>query len=107
MKYLILYYIAIALILIGCTEKPNEKSIIVDIDYRKPIPSKTFFESVGLIPTGLSGFSLIISNAFEKGGINVPTAVIYLVINLFIFLFALKIFGWKFSLGEPDSSLLS
>lgn len=57
---------------------------------------KTFFESVGLIPTGLSGFSLIISNAFEKGGINVPTAVIYLVINLFIFLFALKIFGWKF-----------
>lgn len=50
MKYLILYYIAIALILIGCTEKPNEKSIIVDIDYRKPIPSKTFFESARIIP---------------------------------------------------------
>ena len=26
------------------------KSIIVDIDYRKPIPSKTFFESARIIP---------------------------------------------------------
>lgn len=59
---------------------------------------KTFFESVNIIPTGLSGFSLIIHNLFAKGNINIPTSIIYLVINSIIFLIALKVFGWKFLL---------
>lgn len=57
---------------------------------------KTFFEAIGIVPTGLSGFALIIKNLFSSGGIELPTAVIYLILNVFIFLFALKIFGWKF-----------
>lgn len=59
---------------------------------------KTFFESAGIIPTGLSGFSLIIHNLFLKGNINLPTSAIYLIINSVIFLVALKVFGWKFLL---------
>ena len=59
---------------------------------------KTFFESTGIIPTGLSGFSLIIHNLFLRGDINIPTSIIYLVINIVIFAFALKVFGWKFLL---------
>ena len=59
---------------------------------------KTFFESTGIIPTGMSGFSLIIHNLFLRGDINIPTSIIYLVINIVIFAFALKVFGWKFLL---------
>lgn len=59
---------------------------------------KTFFESVGIIPTGVSGLSLIIHNLFARGNIDIPTSVIYLVINSAIFLTALKVFGWRFLL---------
>lgn len=59
---------------------------------------KTFFESVGIIPTGVSGLSLIIHNLFARGNINIPTSVIYLTINSTIFLTALKVFGWRFLL---------
>lgn len=57
---------------------------------------KTFFESVDIIPTGISGFSLIVHNLFLKGDINIPTSIIYFVINTIIFIVALKVFGWKF-----------
>ena len=57
---------------------------------------KNFFEESGIIPTGLSGLSMIIGNALSSIGVNLPTAVIYLVINVFLFLFAFKIFGWRF-----------
>ena len=57
---------------------------------------KNFFEPAGIIPTGLSGLSLLIHNWILKTGVNIPIAVIYLVINVVMFLFALKIFGWKF-----------
>ena len=57
---------------------------------------KTFFESVGIIPTGLSGFSLVIHNLFLKANISIPTSVIYLLINTILFAVALKVFGWKF-----------
>lgn len=59
---------------------------------------RTFFESVGIIPTGMSGLSLIIHNLFLKGSINIPTSIIYLAINSIIFLIAMKVFGWKFLL---------
>ena len=55
---------------------------------------KTFFESVGIIPTGLSGFSLIIHNLISNAGVEIPTSVIYLIINAISFLIALKVFGW-------------
>ena len=51
---------------------------------------KTFFEAVGIIPTGISGFSLIIHNLFLNGNINIPTSVFYLIFNSLIFLLALK-----------------
>ena len=44
---------------------------------------KNFFESVDIIPTGMSGLSMIIRNALASAGVNLPTAVIYLVINAF------------------------
>lgn len=59
---------------------------------------KTFFESVGIIPTGVSGLSLIIHNLFARGDINIPTSVIYLTINSAIILTALKVFGLRFLL---------
>ena len=59
---------------------------------------KNFFEPVGIIPTGLSGLSMIIGNGLSKVGVNLPTAVIYLIINVILFLFAFKLFGWKFLL---------
>lgn len=57
---------------------------------------KNFFEGAGIIPTGLSGLSLIIHNAFASIGAFIPTAAIYLTFNVFLFLFAFKIFGWRF-----------
>ncbi len=57
---------------------------------------KNFFESTGIIPTGLSGLSMIIGNGLGKIGLSLPTAVIYLIINALLFLFASKLFGWKF-----------
>lgn len=62
------------------------------------ISFKNFFEPAGIIPAGFSGLSLIISKGFASIGVKIPTAVIYLIINITLFLFALKIFGWKFLL---------
>ena len=59
---------------------------------------QNFFESADIIPTGLSGFSLIIHNLLASAGVNIATSIIYLVINSILFLFALKVFGWKFLL---------
>lgn len=56
----------------------------------------SFFQPAGIIPTGLSGFAQIIHNLLEKNGISIATSVIYLIINLFLFIFALKMFGYKF-----------
>lgn len=60
------------------------------------ISFKNFFESAGIIPTGFSGLSMIIVNALSSIGANIPTAVIYLSINLVLFFFAFRIFGWRF-----------
>ncbi len=62
------------------------------------IAFKNFFEAANIIPTGMSGLTLIIHNLLVQAGINFPSSVIYLIINLIIFLFALKFFGWKFLL---------
>ena len=51
---------------------------------------KTFFESVGIIPTGLSGFSLILHNLFLKANISIPTSIFYLGIKM-IMLFIIKL----------------
>jgi len=57
---------------------------------------KNFFEAADIIPTGFSGLSMIICNALGSIGVNIPTAVVYLTINVLLFLFAFKIFGWRF-----------
>lgn len=59
---------------------------------------KTFFESQGIIPTGMGGLALIIHNLIFKTGANIPTSVIYLSLNLLVFAFAFKCLGWKFLL---------
>lgn len=57
---------------------------------------RTFFTPAEIIPCGLSGLAQIIHNLFAQISVNIPTSIIYLVINVIIFSFALKIFGWKF-----------
>lgn len=57
---------------------------------------KNFFESAGIIPTGISGLAMIVRDGLASIGLSLPTAVVYLIFNLFIFLFAFRIFGWKF-----------
>ena len=57
---------------------------------------KNFFESADIIPTGFSGLSMIICDALASVGVNLPTAVVYLIINLALFIFAFKMFGWRF-----------
>lgn len=61
---------------------------------------KNFFESAGIIPTGLSGLALIIRNAIASAGLSLPTSVVYLVLNAILFLFAFRLFGWKFILAS-------
>jgi len=51
-----------------------------------------------IIPTGLSGLAEIINIGISHLGIKIPTAVVYLIINLILFAFALKIMGWRFLL---------
>ena len=57
---------------------------------------KNFFESAKIIPTGISGLAVIVRDGLASIGLSLPTAVVYLIFNLIIFLFALRIFGWKF-----------
>ena len=56
----------------------------------------SFFEPAGIIPTGLSGLAQIIHNLFEQGDIIVATSIIYLIINVFLFVFSLRIFVSNF-----------
>ena len=57
------------------------------------IAFKNFFEPLNLVPTGMSGLSLLIST--WMGG-ALPTSIIYLFFNVILITFAFKIFGWKF-----------
>ena len=57
------------------------------------ITFKNFFEPLNLVPTGMSGLSLLIST--WMGG-ALPTSIIYLFFNVILITFAFKIFGWKF-----------
>lgn len=51
-----------------------------------------------IIPTGFSGLAEIIRSLILMLGVDIPTSVIYLVLNLILFAFAFKIMGWKFLL---------
>ena len=57
------------------------------------IAFKNFFEPLNLVPTGMSGLSLLIST-WCNGAL--PTSIIYLIFNIILLAFAFKIFGWKF-----------
>ena len=53
----------------------------------------TFFLPAEIIPSGLSGIALLIAEGLGSADF---TSIIYLILNLILFLFALKLFGWKF-----------
>ncbi len=53
----------------------------------------TFFLPAQIIPSGLSGIALLIAEGLGSADF---TSIIYLILNLILFLFALKLFGWKF-----------
>lgn len=53
----------------------------------------TFFSPASIIPSGLTGLAVIIADAM---GIPQMTTIVYLIINVILFLIALKLFGWKF-----------
>lgn len=54
----------------------------------------TFFLPANIIPSGLSGIAQLISEWIT--GSSAYTAIVYLAINLVLFIVALKLFGWKF-----------
>lgn len=53
----------------------------------------TFYVPANIIPSGLSGIALLIAK-----GIGHPelVTVVYLIMNVILFLIALKLFGWRF-----------
>lgn len=54
----------------------------------------TFFRAADIIPSGLSGIALIIAEkVFGNAGL---TSIVYLGINLLLFIVALRLFGWKY-----------
>ncbi len=53
----------------------------------------TFCSPANIIPSGLTGLAVIIAEAL---GIGQFYSIVYLVINVVLFLIALKLFGWKF-----------
>ena len=59
---------------------------------------RNFFEESGIIPTGLSGFAMVICKLLAMVGLNLPTAVVYLGMNLILLAFAFRIVGWRFLL---------
>lgn len=60
--------------------------------------SSDFAGTGSIIPTGFSGLAEIIRRGILLLGLDIPTAAIYLVINLILFAFAFKIMGWRFLL---------
>lgn len=57
---------------------------------------RNFFEESGIIPTGISGLAVIIRSGLAQIGLDLPTSVVYLALNLILFAFAFKIMGWRF-----------
>ena len=57
---------------------------------------KSFFEPLAIIPTGISGFSALIKTWLSAGGIEIPTSVVFLILNVFIFALAFRYMGLRF-----------
>ena len=57
---------------------------------------KSFFEAIDVVPTGMSGFAMLISTWLGLAGVNISTSIIYLIINVVLFALSLKFMGWKF-----------
>ena len=57
-----------------------------------------FFEALNLVPTGLSGFALLVKQWLGMAGLDLNTSIIYLCMNVVLFAFAWKFFGWRFLL---------
>lgn len=61
---------------------------------------KSFFDSMEtkIVPTGMSGLSMLIEHWLGLINITLPTSIVYLILNAIIFGFAFKYFGWRFML---------
>lgn len=61
---------------------------------------KSFFDAMEtkIVPTGMSGLSMLIEHWLGLVGVTLPTSIIYLILNAIIFGFAFKYFGWRFML---------
>ena len=59
---------------------------------------KSFFDSMEtkIVPTGMSGLSMLIEHWLGSVGITLPTSIAYLILNAIVFGFAFKYFGWRF-----------
>ena len=61
---------------------------------------KSFFEMLNpsIIPTGMSGFALLVKTWLSRIGIKMSTSIIYLILNVVLFACALRFVGWKYIL---------
>lgn len=61
---------------------------------------KSFFDSMEtkIVPTGMSGLSMLIEYWFSLINVTIPTSIVYLILNAIIFGLAFKYFGWRFML---------
>ncbi len=74
----------IAYILAGC--------VVMGIAYN------CFFAPNSITPTGFMGLSTIITTLLARADIVFSPSIIYLCINVILFLIALKFFGWRFGI---------
>lgn len=57
-----------------------------------------FYASQNIVLGGFGGLSMLISQYFSRAGINIDMNIIYLILNLIIFVFAVKLLGKKFAI---------
>ncbi len=55
-----------------------------------------FYTPNSITPSGFMGLSTIISTLLSWANINISASIIYLIINVFLFVISLKLFGWRF-----------
>ena len=73
-------------------------AMVAGASFKNFFASSDFAGTGSIIPTGFSGLAEIIRRGILLLGADVPTAAIYLAINIILFAFAFKIMGWKFLL---------
>lgn len=62
------------------------------------IAFRNFYTPHSITPTGFSGLAIIISELLSRINIILSPSIIYVILNVIIFIIALRYFGWKFGL---------